>query len=44
MIHGRSEEDCLSVIDQLKEKTILSEYAILKTVKELKKISMRYFG
>ena len=44
MIHGRSEEDCLAVIEELKAKTILRDYAILKTVKELKKISMRYFG
>lgn len=44
MIHGKSEEDCLAVIQELKEKTILRDHAVLKTVKELKKISMRYFG
>ena len=43
MIHGKSGEDCLAVIEELKKKTVLKECEILETVKELKKISMRYF-
>lgn len=43
MIHGRSDEECLGVVEQLRRETILSEYAILESLKELKKISMTYF-
>lgn len=43
MIHGRNKGDCEKVIEQLKNKTVLKEYAILESVKELKKTSMKYF-
>ncbi len=43
MIHGRSEQECLDVIDELRRSTGLREYAVLKSLKELKKISMTYF-
>lgn len=43
MIHGKSKGDCEKVIEQLKQETILKEYAILESLKELKKTSMRYF-
>lgn len=43
MIHGRSAEECMNVITQLREETALKEYAILESLQELKKISMTYF-
>lgn len=43
MIHGRNKGDCEKVIKQLKSKTVLKEYAILESIKELKKTSMKYF-
>ena len=43
MIHGRSEQDCLDVIEELRRTTPLREYEMLKSLKELKKISMTYF-
>ena len=44
MIHGRSEQDCLDVIDDLRNSTILEQFEILTSIKELKKISMTYFA
>ena len=44
MIHGRSEAECLSVVEDLKRDTPLREHAILRSLKELKKISMTYFA
>ena len=43
MIHGKSEQECLAVVDELRRSTPLREYAVLESVKELKKISMTYF-
>ena len=43
MIHGRTKEDYLEVIEDLKKTTPLSEYAVLRSLKELKKTSMSYF-
>lgn len=43
MIHGRSAEECLEVVRQLQRETPLEEYAVLESLKELKKISMTYF-
>ena len=43
MVHGRSEQECLDVAQELIATTPLREYAILKSLKELKKISMTYF-
>ena len=43
MIHGKSEQDCLDVVEELRRTTSLDEYAILESVKELKKTSMTYF-
>ncbi|MEG2173098.1 MAG: siroheme decarboxylase subunit beta [Desulfovibrionaceae bacterium] len=43
MIHGRSREDCLKVVEELRQNTVLDEYAILESLQELKKISMTYF-
>lgn len=44
MIHGKSPEQCQEVVDELKATSPLQDYAMLRTVKELKKISMTYFA
>ncbi len=43
MIHGRNPEEYLEVIEWLRANSALQEYAVLRSVKELKKISMTYF-
>lgn len=43
MVHGRSAEECLETVDELKKTPPFGEYAVLESVKELKKISMTYF-
>ena len=43
MIHGRTEEECRNVIEQLRQETALDEYAVLDSLAELKKTSMVYF-
>ena len=43
MVHGRSEEECREVIDELRRGTTLDEYAVLDSLEELKKTSMTYF-
>ena len=44
MIHSTSEEHLQDLIFNLKKKCELKEYQIFKTVQELKKTSMVYFG
>ena len=44
MIHGRTEQECLDVVEELRRETVLDEYAILRSLKELKKTSMTYFN
>lgn len=43
MVHGRSTEECERVIAELKDRMKLSQYLVLKTVREIKKISPTYF-
>ncbi len=43
MIHGRSEQECLDVVRELAETAPLGPHAVLRSLKELKKISMTYF-
>ncbi|KHK03172.1 siroheme decarboxylase subunit beta [Desulfovibrio sp. TomC] len=43
MIHGRSPEDCQAVVTSLAAETGLDDFAMLFSLKELKKVSMRYF-
>lgn len=43
MIHGRHETEYLEVIAELRRDTPLDEYAVLESLKELKKTSMTYF-
>ncbi len=43
MIHGMEENDIQNVIEELIKTTQLEKYAILDSIKELKKTSMLYF-
>lgn len=43
MIHGKTMQECYDVVEELRQNTCLDEYAILESIKELKKISMTYF-
>ncbi len=43
MIHGRSDEECEEVIAGLAKNWPEAEYAVLRSVAELKKTSMKYF-
>ena len=43
MIHGRSEQECLDVVRELAAAAPLGPYAVLRSLRELKKISMTYF-
>ena len=43
MIYGKTMQECYDVVEDLRQNTCLDEYAILESIKELKKISMAYF-
>lgn len=43
MIHGRQPDDYKAVVEALKSQTSLKEYAVLESLKEMKKTSMMYF-
>ncbi len=43
MIHGRDPEEYKTVIDTLRATTPLREYAVLESLREMKKTSMTYF-
>ncbi len=43
MIHGRSAEECEQVILEVQQLTGLKDFAVLDSIKELKKTSMKYF-
>lgn len=43
MIHAKTEEDLQKVISRISTECNLSEYSIFRTIKELKKTSMKYF-
>jgi siroheme decarboxylase len=43
MAHAASEEECLKIIEDMSQKTGISEYEILFSEQELKKVSMTYF-
>lgn len=43
MIHGKSREDCMRVVEELCEQTGVTQYDTLFSQKELKKTSMKYF-
>lgn len=44
MVHGRSEAECLAVIGHLAQVMPLKSHLVLKTRRELKKISPSYFN
>lgn len=43
MIHGRSQDDCMRVVQELSKATGVTQYDLLFSQKELKKTSMEYF-
>ncbi len=43
MIHGRSPDEHKTVIEDLMRQTSLREYAVLESLREMKKTSMTYF-
>jgi DNA-binding Lrp family transcriptional regulator len=43
MVHGRDAQDCQEVIDAIGHATGIGEYALLYSIKEYKKIRLRYF-
>ena len=43
MIHGRSREECLAAVDELRAAGLPASYAMLESLRELKKTSMTYF-
>ncbi len=42
MIHARSDEEIITLLKQLASQTGLSDYIIIKSIQELKKVSMEY--
>lgn len=43
MIHGRSEADCLGAVESIKAQSGVTDVALLRSIRELKKTSMKYF-
>ena len=43
MVHGRSARDCEAIISAISEETGVNEYALLWSIKEYKKVRVRYF-
>ena len=43
MIHSSSEEECMKTVSKMAEIVGVSEYEILFSERELKKVSMTYF-
>ncbi len=43
MVHGRSARDCEATIDAISTETGIDEYALLWSIKEYKKVRLRYF-
>ena len=43
MIHGQSEADCLTVVNEIKQAADLEAYALLYSTKEYKKVRVQYF-
>ncbi len=44
MVHGRSARDCEATIEAIRDETGVKEYCVLWSVKEYKKVRLRYFG
>lgn len=43
MIHGKNPGDCMEVVKAISQATGVTDFQMLQSVRELKKISMRYF-
>jgi len=43
MVHGRSDDECLAAVEDLRHIPGIGNCAMLRSLKELKKISMTYF-
>jgi DNA-binding Lrp family transcriptional regulator len=43
MIHGRTARDCEATIEAIRDECSVSEYALLWSIKEYKKVRVRYF-
>ncbi len=43
MVHGRSARDCEATIEAISDETGVDEYALLWSIKEYKKVRVRYF-
>lgn len=43
MIHGKDAGDCVRVVEELKSQGFDYEYAVLESLREMKKSSMKYF-
>lgn len=43
MVHGRSARDCEATIEAIRDETGVDEYVLLWSVKEYKKVRLRYF-
>ncbi len=44
MVHGRTGKDCEATIAAIKEETGVDEYDLLWSIKEYKKVRLRYYG
>ncbi|MBM3675327.1 MAG: Lrp/AsnC family transcriptional regulator [Actinobacteria bacterium] len=44
MVHGRSARDCQETIEAIRDETGITDYALLWSVKEYKKVRVRYFS
>jgi DNA-binding Lrp family transcriptional regulator len=44
MVHGRSGRDCEATIAAIRDETGVDEYALLWSIKEYKKVRLRYYG
>lgn len=43
MVHGRTAKDCEATIEAIRDETGVDEYALLWSIKEYKKVRVRYF-
>src|SRR4029078_9176238 len=44
MVHGRTGRDCEATIQAIRDETGVDEYALLWSIKEYKKVRLRYYG
>jgi DNA-binding Lrp family transcriptional regulator len=44
MVHGRTGKDCEATIEAIRDETGIDEYALLWSIKEYKKVRLRYYG